>query len=193
MVKEQKIKKFEYKRRLKELKQTLKPYQNSQTVNLLRLNTRSCGARLDNYWESLEFTGNVACHLVEKRIQDVLNRILEYGEYDKPKTQVDVINKLKRLHIVRYRNNESKVNMLNSIRHINDNSRVNTFNNMGLGNIDLIANVVVDRLKHLNINSKANTDVDELKNLNIDSKTNMVIDKLEHCTLVTHQHYYNKI
>lgn len=179
MARKRNNKKFEYARRLKDLKQKLKPYRDSHTVNLLRVITGSSGVNLNNYWESLEsvLMGDHSYHEVKERIQSIVNRILENGEHAKstaPRANlsVEVVeNKLTHLHI------NSKANVFDSWSHINIDSKTNMFDNAIHGNIDSKANVF-DNVRYGNIDSKANVFA-HMENEFIDSKANL-INKLKH-------------
>ncbi|KAL4113194.1 hypothetical protein QTP88_016862 [Uroleucon formosanum] len=138
-------KRIKYARRLKELKEKLKPYRNSQTVNLLRLITGSSRVCLNKYWESLEsvLTGHYGQYVVQKRIQSVVNLILENGEYSKSKASHSnsrvhnmVSERFIHFHI------DSRASILDNVRLDNRDSRASMFDNSRYSEIDSISNVL---------------------------------------------------
>ncbi|XP_060859826.1 uncharacterized protein LOC132937018 [Metopolophium dirhodum] len=145
MAKPKKNKDINYARRLKELKEKLKPYRNRETVNLLRVITGSSGTLLHNHWESLEsvLTGEYSLHDVKQKIQSVANMILENGEFVSKSDRSNSIEhsmvskECIQLHV------DSKANISDNVTHGNINSNSNVVENTS----------VINRLRHLHIES----------------------------------------
>ncbi|XP_022161591.1 uncharacterized protein LOC111027506 [Myzus persicae] len=181
-------KKIEYDRRLKELKQKLKPYRNSQTVNLLRVITGSSGVYLNKYFETLEsvLTGGYSHRDVIGRIQTVVNKILENGEYSRKKPHldcnVDILDKNLTQNVLkpsvftndRHPKIDSKASVFNNVRHSDTNSKASMFDNVRHSDINLKGNVF-GNVKHSDINSKASM-FDNVRHSDINLKGNMFGD-----------------
>ncbi|KAL5235160.1 hypothetical protein ACI65C_002570 [Semiaphis heraclei] len=201
-------KRIEYARRLKELKEKLKPYRDRHTVNLLRVITGSSGVNLDNYWENLEsvLTGEYSHSAVKERIQSVVNMILQNGELAKSKAiltrssldnkfdikfqnlQIDM--KTNMFDTLRHSNINSRPNMFHNVGHSSNNSRANEFDTVRHSNIDPNANVLNNE-RHVNIDSKANV-LNNERHSNVDRNTNM-LNNLRHVEIDSKANVFNNV
>ncbi|CAI6351146.1 unnamed protein product [Macrosiphum euphorbiae] len=162
---------IEYRQRLKELKNKLKPYRNKQTVNLLRVITGSSGVQLDNYWESLEsvLTGQYSSRVVQERIQSVVNMITENQEKNtKAASHSNSIGHKTLMNEFEHFNFESKANESDNVTHVDIDSKANVLGDVRYVSVDSKASVL-GNMTHGNINSNSNVWQDT-----IDSKANVL-------------------
>ncbi|CAH1731527.1 uncharacterized protein LOC114127577 [Aphis gossypii] len=179
----------DFRRRLNELKQTLKPSQNKHSTEYISKITRS--SRLPRHMDRIEeISSESSCRDTQSCLQNVVDTITPRGVLAKYKSpQLDMMTEdLSKM----FNHADFNISMManNKINHININSSANKTNIVNLGNISLPA-ISASEVSHMNIDLSANkSNTVSCSNISCPAKA---VNEMNHVNNGLSAYYNNKV